>query len=112
MKRSHAFLPLSLPNFNRFNMKTTLTQKRAVKGRAVMKFYQVYNVYTFTCQFWINLRAMFVQAHNVVLHRMFSDIETYSGEFASRGDLAGIELQVIQICKLVCKICNIPTNMV
>ena len=30
----------------------------------------------------------------------FADIETYSGEFAFRGDLAGVTLQVIHILQI------------
>ena len=44
-----------------------------------------------------NPRAMFVQIQFVILDRMFSDIETFSGEVAFRGDLAGVTLQVIHI---------------
>ena len=43
---------------------------------------------------------MFVQTQLVILDRMFAEIETYSGEFAFRGDLAGVTLQVIHILQL------------
>ena len=79
----------------------------------VIKFYQVYNVHTFTCNLCnsgptfyklacaiCNPRAMFVQIQLVILSRMFADIETYSGEFAFRGDLAGVTLQVIHILQI------------
>ena len=38
---------------------------------------------------------MFVQ-----IQLVFADIETYSGEFAFRGDLAGVTLQVIHILQI------------
>ena len=79
----------------------------------MIKFYQVYNVYTFTNKFCnsgptfykqdcaiCNPRAMFVEIQLVLLDRMLSDIETYSGEFAFRGDLAGVTLQVIHILQI------------
>ena len=43
---------------------------------------------------------MFVQIQLVILSRMFADIETYSGEFAFREDLAGVTLQVIHILQI------------
>ena len=43
---------------------------------------------------------MVVQIQLVILDRMFADIETYSGECAFRGDLAGVTLQVIHILQI------------